>query len=703
MADPQMDARAANLAENYDPNAQAPPTVGPTPPGVDRRKALNSIPMGPDDVKKWWSRIKRSQERRKTRADNWDILLREYLPKVTEGAEAIKVNTHFRNVHTKIGQIFVRSPEVRCSPKGPAMDQIPIVNPLGQMQILSPADIIPIKQEVINQRMGPDMIDGLSLMDECLFDQMAWAGISFVKTFYRAVIKQVPEPVTQPDPNFQPPPQAPGSTLGIGPQPKPPEVPVIDPATGQPAMRMADVVIFEEWDAVRISPKKALLDDRLKSCRFRKQSRWIGHEFFMSKMEVIREFGLDEKDFNTVAKDDLVFEHEEDSGQDDADADLVRCVEIFYYCSKFISTELHPQKVYQLILIEGMETTVVHRPSPDQTFDNQGKLTPNSLPNLPIEVGVLRVLADSPYPPADSAFTNAQVKHVNTHRQQSVRLRDAAIGKYIYDTEALDQIDRDKIQNGTVGDWVGVKGGAMAQGLDKIIVPLAQLHSTPDDWRLASILQKDIDETLGISANQAGSPMETVRSATEIADVAANSAGRQKKEQARALAFYVAIVRNVDILLARYMDETDYIEVVGEDGTKRMLMWNGKVISGPYSYDIKPDSQLDIDVARDRQQKLSFYNLAAADPLVNRSVVLRDLARDFGYDPAKIILSPDAQMSQPPHGGPANKHESENSGQKPGGEKGDNRQERNPREGSTGPSGQAGPPQRILGQSPGVH
>ena len=192
-----------------------------------------------------------------------------------------------------------------------------------------------------------------------------------------------------------------------------------------------------------------------------------------------------------------------------------------------------------------------------------------------------------------------------------------------------------------------------------------------------------MDETLGISNVQAGAMNETTRSATEVQAVGANSSGRQSKEQARVVAFYLSIVRAIDTLIVRYMQGDDYVSVAGEDGSRKLQQWNAKMVNIRCAYDIRPDSQLQIDTARDRQQKMAGYNLMAKDPLVNRVPILRDLARDFGWDPAKIIMSPDQIAMQPQHGGEANKHQTENSGNKPNAPgaaaTGDNRDERTTR------------------------
>ena len=199
------------------------------------------------------------------------------------------------------------------------------------------------------------------------------------------------------------------------------------------------------------------------------------------------------------------------------------------------------------------------------------------------------------------------------------------------------------------------------------------------DYRSAQILKQDMDETLGISSVQAGTPLETTRSATEVADFSSGAQGRQEKERDRAIQFYLDIVEAIDALVIRYADEGDYVAILGPDGTQQFVQWNKFIIDGPMSFDIEPDSSYYTDAAKMRQQDLQFYNLVAQDPLVDRSYVLRRLATRFSFDPNKIIANPAMQMMQPSHGGPANKHQTENSGGKPNAQGADqmgNRQQR---------------------------
>jgi hypothetical protein len=620
--------------------------------------------MSDDDLAEWWKRIERAQARVKGREEKWDILLKEYLPIVSKSGEAetVKVQAHFRNVHTKMGQLFYRSPDLILTPDDPGPANNLLQNPQqptmpgqpmpGQPPMpgappppppgppLTMEDIISIKQAVLNKTLGRDGIKTIRLMDELLFDVLGWSGIGCSKLGYRCVTKPVPaasSPGAPPNPVGA---SATGVDQGPAAAPPPAFPGAAPPIQAQPV----PVPIFEEWYWRRFSPKKALWNDDLRSTRFDEDATWLGMEFFMSPGKAMKAFNLTADEAAKAAEDDRVHVYEEDKHGGSPAPGLVHGYELWPKASVF-TDEPHPQAIRQLVLIEGIrDRPIVWRLSPDQEFDpTTGKLTEDSLIGFPIRILTIRDLADSAFPESDSAFTNSEVKQLSTWRRQSVKLRDAQIGKYLYDTGQLDDDDLARIQAGDVGDWIGLKAGALAQGADKVVSAMQQIHATNDDYRGYQGIETDMNETLGISANQAGSPTPTVRTATEVSDVQTNASARSEKERSRVVDFYLDGARMIDQLLMRYADNTQYVHIAGDDGARRLQAWNGQMISGKFLYEISPDSQMAVDTEADFQLLLNFYNLSAQDPMVNRQYLVRRLARMRGLDPAKVILPP-----QPP-------------------------------------------------------
>lgn len=618
---------------------------------------LVTLPYTEESIGKWWKEIALARSRVKKRAEKWDILLKEYEPVIEAAAKAedVKTNGHFRNVHTKMGQLFYRSPDIILTPKdpGPANNIQPSLMPPQPGQPPPPPmkmeDVIEIKQAVLTQKLGRDGIKADRLMDELLFDVLAWSGIGCCKVGYKCVFKKIQQPKMQPAPPPQAPPPGPGSVLGLQTPPQAPQTPQMVPMMdemGQPVMETVSVPIWEEEYARRFSPKKALWNDDLKSTRHDEDARWKGMEFFMSPKQAMLPpdqggLGLTEQEASKAGEDEFVHKYELDEQGEQRAPGLVHGVEIECRAS-FYTDEPHPKALCQLILVEGVkDRPIVWRPCPDQEFDPKtGKLTEDSRLDFAYRTLTIRDLPDSPFPMSDSAFTNNIIKQLNTWRRQSIRLRDAAIGKYLYDQGAFDETEIEKIRDSEVGTYVGVIEGKMAQGIDKILGTTPQVTNAHDDFRNSELLKRDNDETLGIGSVQSGTPESTVHTATEISQVSSAVNARNDKELARCVDFYLDLVRIVDQLVMRYATDTEYITITGDQGSQIMKAWNNKVVSGRYLYAIAPDSQLREDTERDYQLLLNLYNQAAKDPLCNRSYILNRLFRMRRLDPKKAILPP---------------------------------------------------------------
>lgn len=654
-------SKIQGLATNAAKPEAAEPGPGDVGPGdstgPQNQNPLVTLQMTEEEVGQWWKRIDASDERIKHLEEGWDTLLTEYLPvvKKTGEPETVRVPKHFRNVHSKIGQLFYRTPELALVPKdpGPANNTQPAPQPpmpgMPPPPPLTLADTIAVKRAVLSYYLGRDEINYVRLMDELLFDVLAWAGIGCSKIGYTCVTKPIQKPVMGPPPPspMAPPPAQPGSVLGLtGPAPPPPQpVPQMGP-DGQPLMQTEDVPIYEEYYERRFSPKKLITNADLRSTQVDKDATFTGMHFFMGSTKAQKRYNLSPDDVKNVAEDDKVHKYDADE-QSRTQTQLVHGVELFIRASEF-TEEVHPQVIYQLVLLKGMKQPVVWRPSPDQTIGPDGKLTEDSLIGFPIKVLTIRDLADNLYTPSDSAFTNNLIKQLTTYRKQAVEIRDAAIGHYAYDTGAFDPDVVDKFKNATAPRYLPVEEGKLAGGIDKILSRTPQVTAPPDNARDQELFSRDIDETLGIGANQSGAPEDTVRTATETATVQASVSSRNNKELSRVVDFFLDSCRKLDQLLMRYQTMLSYIHIAGDNGGQRMLTWNNQHISGRYLYDIAPDSQMAPDSEREFQLLLNYYNLTANDPLSNRLYLLRRLARMRGLDPMQATQEPPPPPLTPP-------------------------------------------------------
>lgn len=596
-----------------------------------------------------WKQVEKAESRRQSREASWDLLLNEYMPIVSASgvAETVKVQAHFRNTHSKLGGLFFKSPDLVLVPDDPGPGNNTIPDPRStlpqfmgqQFPPLSMQDIIAVKAAVLKKKMGRDGIKAERLMDELLFDVLQWSGMAVCKTGYECTMKKLPKMGPPPAPPA--PPAVPGSILGLStppPAPPGPDVPQMD-ATGQPLTEM--VPIYEEWYGRRFSPKKFLVDPYLRSTRFEEDATWEGMDFFLTPKAAAAKFGIPEAELNKAAEDDRV--HTWDWDANAKPTGLVHCIEMYLKSAHWTpDVNPHPLAMNQLVLIKGMRTKpAVWRPSPDQEFDpNTGRITDDSLRGFPYKVLTIRDLADACFPPSDAAFTNSDIKQMSTWRRQSIRVRDAAIGKYLYDASAFGDEEVEQLKNGDIGEFIAVAEGKLKEGADKVFTSTAKISMSADDQRGFAGIKQDMQETLGIGSNQAGTETETVRTATEADRVASASQARNEKELGRVIDLYLDIARAIDQLLMRYMTDVEYVQIGGEAAGATMQAWTGKLVSGRWLYEIAADSQLRPDNSRDFQMDMQLYNLTAKDPLMNRAYLLKRMARRRGYDPAKMVLPP---------------------------------------------------------------
>lgn len=620
------------------------PTVG-TKSGVPD---LVTLPYTEELISELWREIEASDARIKNLETGWDVLLKAYTPIVTSSGspETVKVNTHFRNLHSKIGQLFYSSPDLICTAKEPSPAQNVLQTQQPPMPLpgapptppMTMEDLIAVKQAVLASKLGRDGINISRLIDELLFDVLGWAGIGCAKIGYRCTMKMIQQPRMGPAPT----PPVPGSVLGLSqPPPTPQLVPQMDPTTGQPLMDTVPVPIYEDYYGRRFSPKKLVMNASLKSTRFDEDAVLMGMHFYLTPQDAKKSFNLSEDEVSKSQEDTRVYQHESDKIGSGLPG-MIHGVELWVKASHYSDDQPHPLAINQVVLIEGIkDRPIIWRPSPDQSFDTQGRLTDDSMVGFPIRVLTIRDFADSPFPPSDAAFTNSHIKQLSTFRRQGVKLRDAAIGKYVYDQGAFNEEEIKKLSEGEVGEYVGVESGVLGQrGVKGILDTTAQVHMGPSDAYTEGAIKQEIDETLGISANAGGAEFDTSRTATEVHTISNAVAARNEKERGRVVDFYLGMARMLDQLLMRYADANEYIHIVGETGNQVQKVWSGQIVSGKFFYDIAPDSQARVDTAADFNQLLQYYSLTAKDPLSNRPYVLKKMARMKGLDPAKAVLPP---------------------------------------------------------------
>jgi hypothetical protein len=580
----------------------------PTPAAPPPSRGDARIPLTAEELSAWKLRISRSRAKQKDWHALWEANLDAYAPDPkTLGASKerydVNPNVDFRQVEQKKALLFYDRPEVLLDPEEPLATAT-------QAQ-----HVITLRQAVLNKALGPkpEGVDVLRTVQRALLDILAISGIGWTKLGWRVETK-ILDPAD--DPELQ--------ALGVGDQPI--AVPIYErpfwdylPCKRGLAPHDALGVVSDDWD-------------------------WIGQDFTMPIAEARRTFNLP-TDFESTSKDDPAVLREPTASRDRTVAQVTG-TEIQYYRSRFDADTVHPDVIYELILIDGHDTPVRHRPSPYQTLNPDGRLSDDSVHGYLIHPLTIRDAADGVYPLSDSSVTRALVEELKVYRAQNLKHRDASTPTVMFKEDAIDEAQRDTLKANGYFNWFPIAPSEWPSNSDPIKAAALPAQAR-DSYTGAEIIERDIERSHSIGANQTGASQTGRRSATEIQAIQSNTDSRLAMEQARLADGFLKGVAKLDALIQR-LGAPGYVRILGDQGAQELVQVDPKQIPGRMLYRIRPDSQLRTDAAADRAQFLQLYNLLANSPSVNRFELESQLVRKFGQDASRLLVPPTPPSPPPP-------------------------------------------------------
>lgn len=558
------------------------------------------IPLPPDGFGSfaWWEDvIKGAEDVRDPYLSDWQTNVQRYLGKTKRGSDEIAVNVDFYNTEQKKAQLYFRTPEIQLTAKQPQLE-----------------DAVVIFQAVVNHYLGPQKTNLFATMDECLFDVLCPAGLWACKIGYEAI--QDGTVMVQVGMAPGAPPM--GDVIGLSPTPMVPDL--------QPAPR----IIHERYFIDRISPAKLLRPREFHDSDHDKA--WMLGFEFVEDLEVAKRKGWVPEDFQGSGEDKHRLTPEPNGSET---RPIVIAREIWYRAARIDPTEKHPERFRQLLLIDGLKQPAIHRNSPYQKFDEAtGKLVAGMRGN-PIQVGTLRYVADSAFPPSDCTISRAQVDELSDARTHFAKQRRKNISLRWFDRNRVDPTDIDRIKRADIQGLIPLDGNG-----NEIIGEVARADMPKENLAIINVIQQDVDKEWALGGNQNGVTEDTVRSATELSIIQNNINVRQDYERAKLLAQVIRIAEKLGSLIQLFADQEDYIEIVGEDGAKRLEAWDKTRIQGEFAYSAKPDSTQRLDAAQDRKQYNDYLNFNAKNPNINLVELTRIGAQKYNYDPQRIVTQP---------------------------------------------------------------
>jgi hypothetical protein len=611
---------------------------GGTPEDPEAPASEASAPAAPlmteEELEKWRGRIDRAQARQKNYWPWWDRAMKEYAPNLTETPNEyqlrVRTNRAFAVVERKTGDLFFRQPDLAVT-ASPLLEELEAANPA---YIGLPS----VHASILNEKLGLDGVDVVSMMNRATFD-LELVGFGWTKMGYKTYTKPLPQ--TQPgDP-----------TPVLDPMT---QAPMIDPMTQQPMMQpgqpkivVVDVPIKSEcyWD--NCGPKTIVIPEDCRSTNYDRDAAWLGRRFQMALTAARRQWGTKiPKEFKGSApKDDLFFDHGgTTSARVTNPEDVVTGIEFWFKTSLFREDEIHPDHLTYVVLLDGINEVMECKPCPDQTFDAQGRLTPDSLIGFPLHPVLTRVLTDSAYVMSDVAVGLPQTMEMDAFREIAQEQRRINLLKMAFNTDELTSDELKKAMDMQQGGAIGLPPRAFASGR----LPLRPFDThpiPPDDWALDSKLDNDHAQTMGVDANAQGVQSANDQTATEAGITQANRNVRAGKESNTVAACYMRGVTKFSTLIQRYLSVEDAAAIVG---SKKAALWDSwrKSIPTRLAFTMIPDSQLRNDTPLHRKQMMDSISYSANDPNTNRRYLWTKYWEMNHLDPTRALLPPE-QVPQP--------------------------------------------------------
>ena len=576
--------------------------------------ATDDLPVTSDELQRWWSDIDAAEVIRKQHETWWEANLDAYSPKVTKDPKAygsdINTNRDFTLVEQKKAQLFFQTPEVNIKP-APLM--------YGQ------EDVLLTHQDILNEYLGPEQVDAISMVDDVLFDVLCPSGFGVTKMGYESITETVDVEVPVPDPMTG--------------------APAVDPMTGMPITvpQAVPVPIWEKMFWERVTPKKIIIPAGFTSTNY-DTAPWMGVRFGLTLNEARLKYNLPDDFEVTPATDRHRFEHEQ---PDTKDAREVEGVELWYRAAIYDPTVKNPDRLRCLVLIKNLDTPVKHVDSPYQTLDPQtGRLTPTSLKGYPIHILTLRTLADSAYVMSDCSMSRPQVNELNKFRDQQIRMRDSNIPIRMVDSDRVPAEVLEKIKHAEYGS-APIPLPTEAFAGNPPIVEIAKATYPRENFTFEDKQDNDIARTHAMDSNQGGVKNETARTATELQLVQVNSNVRLDKERARVLRWYVSGVTKFSTLVQRFVTVEQAAQVVGP---QRAQTWAQTMPQVPASlaFTAAPDSALRVDAAQRRKFALETYAYLRNDPHVNPSTLLKQSVLPALNLDSTSVAQPTPPQPKPP-------------------------------------------------------
>jgi hypothetical protein len=475
--------------------------TAPSPAPMEQPSAT---PLDEKTFQEWHARIKKSIERDKKHWPWWDAAMKAYEPEL-DGAksygEQVSTKRVFTGVERKMAELFYQKPELNVAPS-------PLLEELGEG-----GDVVAMAHgDILNEKLGTDGVDVKRLAQRNAFDYLI-TGFGWSVMGYRAYQRSMKKQMPVMDPTTGQPAMRPAVNPSTG-------LPVLDPMSMQPQMepvteeKDVPVTVKSEcfWEV--ISPKQKLIPDDYKSLDYDK-APWLGWRFTTITRREAKRLGWKLPERGEANASQTTETHFDFGDADNKNPDAVTGVQLWYRSCLFRDDIVHPDHLTELILVDGCPTPVVHRDCPLQKFDERGRLTPDSLIGFPLHALTVRTKTDDAYVMSDASHWIPLEAELNKGRDQMIKQRDANLLKWLYNTGVITKEILDKAVSAQQNGCIGLPTEAFA-GAKSPFTPMERGTYPPENFTFNSIIDNDLSRASAIDSAASGTSDQSGLTATEV-------------------------------------------------------------------------------------------------------------------------------------------------------------------------------------------
>jgi len=219
---------------------------------------------------------------------------------------------------------------------------------------------------------------------------------------------------------------------------------------------------------------------------------------------------------------------------------------------------------------------------------------------------------------------------------QAQKQRRASILKFLYSEDAIDESEFEKLMSAEVGVGAKVRGG---HSLNEVYAPVTPYNNNIQLQQDAEYVRRNARELVGFSRNQMGDfEARGRRTATEASIVQQAGSLRLSRRQLEVRRAYIETIKKINSLIFKYWTMPKWVQVLGENGAREWVGYQGVALKGDYTYDVGLSLEGEQTLEARRQQAIAIFQTFRGDPTIDQSALLSYLSSAFNDPELKGVL-----------------------------------------------------------------